>query len=104
MNKSKWIKIGECAVDSGQIILVDPCYVLPKKEEKDGGYTYSDLTNRWEKGDWKEHYFEEVFSGIAGTGVVVSSGIGDGCYPVYVKMVEDEVMGKRVAEVKVVFL
>ncbi len=103
MNKSKWIKIGECGVDSGQIILVDPCYVLPQEGEAEG-YNYSKLTKRWEKGDWKEHCFEEVFSGVAGTGVVVSSGIGDGCYPVYVKMVEDEVMGKRVAEVKVVFL
>ena len=78
----KRILLGRCAVDSGQILLVDPCYL---SNWKDG-----------EHDDNKNHYGqccemsqniigggEILVSGIAGMGVVASSGLGDGNYPVY---------------------
>jgi hypothetical protein len=81
------VKIGECAVDSGQILLIDPCYL-----------------NEWKAGDFKgmpgekgvstepENNYDEtcrvtcgqdagpVFKGLA---VATESGYGDGSYPVY---------------------
>ena len=35
------IKIGECSVDSGQIMIIDPCYVLHQKDHETP--TYEDL-------------------------------------------------------------
>lgn len=111
-NKYKWVHIGNCAVDSGQLILVDPCYVLPsndKDEVKTGNYdddknyyTYQELFDLQEKDDFKKSHHEVIFSGIAGTGVRFNSGIGDGCYPVYAKIVEDlDGWGERIVEVKI---
>ena len=36
--KTKIIQIGYTPVDSGQIMLVDPCYALESPEEKIKGY------------------------------------------------------------------
>ncbi len=78
--------LGYCAVDSGQLIAVDPCYL---KNWKDGDYKPEDETN-------DNHYQraceattseagggEVLVSGIAGLGVAFSTGWGDGSYPVY---------------------
>lgn len=85
--------LGYCGVDSGQLIVVDPCYL---KEWKDGEYNKSD-----------NHYGlacdatlseaqggEVLVAGIAGTGVAFSSGWGDGCYPVYAHYNSDGRIGK----------
>lgn len=87
---SGWVKIGECLVDSGQIMLIDPCYVLPDRPEEQG-YDYRLLLKGWE--DNKNKYFSTE------GGVVVESGYGDGTYPVYVKM-----EGRRVSAVMIDFL
>jgi hypothetical protein len=107
---NKWIKIGNCAVDSGTIMLVDPCYVLPDKITKKGklishhgidSYTYEhlmvDLYGKDLNNDDK-NFVEILASGIGGTGVVVHSGYGDGDYPVYAKLKEG-----RIKEIKIKF-
>lgn len=72
--------IGSCAVDSGQLLIVDPCY-LSKWSDGDCGEdndynTACGLTLGEDMGG------EMLVSGIAGTGVAVSTGWGDGSYPV----------------------
>ena len=103
MKKTKWIKIGDCAVDSGQIMIVDPCYVLPGIGEQIR-YTYNDLLGEYEKpGVDDKQAFEVLFSKIAGTGIISSTGLGDGVYPVYAKIEDQGKFGKRVMELKIKF-
>lgn len=82
--------LGYCAVDSGQILLVDPCYLkawedgeaFPKPNKK-GKVAMNHYATCCEITGMKNQGGEILVSGIAGTGVVASSGIGDGRYPVY---------------------
>ena len=71
-----WEIAGECGVDSGTIIIGDPCYYM------DGGLKKQEVYN-----DTREDIKELPFSGggHVGKGVVVGGFGGDGCYPVYVK-------------------
>ena len=84
--------LGYAAVDSGQLIIVDPCYLSEWKDgeafdaSKDGDEKYLDnhysqcckvtLENKNQGG-------EVLVSGVGGRGVVATSGYGDGSYPVY---------------------
>lgn len=75
--------LGEVAVDSGQVIIVDPCYLA---EWKDG--EHDQKGNHYYKAckatdDDKKQGGEMLVAGIGGTGVVARSGFGDGGYPVY---------------------
>ena len=110
--KSKWVKIGMCAVDSGTIMLVDPCYVLPDSINKKGkleshhgkdSYTYEKLMSEIFEGEKDLLPKQICFSGIGGTGVVTGSGFGDGNYPVYALISDEGDWGKRVKEVKIKF-
>ena len=87
----EWEMIGHCPVDSGQIMLVDPCYVLADNNTKDPNLNelYNDIckvTIKEIAGEW-------------GLGCATSTGWGDGSYPVYVKK-----EGGRVAEARIVFM
>src|SRR3990167_9812136 len=73
--------LGYCAVDSGQILLVDPCYLsewVDGEYEGDNHYAIACHTTMG-----KDQGGEMLISSIAGRGVVASSGLGDGNYPVY---------------------
>ncbi len=118
MNKiplDKWVAVGICPVDSGQIMLVDPCYVLPDKARKLGnrtlkgkrGYDYMKLVNQWDYNNpdlIKRMTLNPVFSAIAGKGVVVSSGNGDGVYTVFAKFTDTGGGDIRLSKVKIEFL
>ena len=90
--------LGYVCVDSGQVIIIDPCYL---HEWKDG-----------ESDDKKSHYVkccditlskkrggEVLVSGVAGNGVVSGTYYGDGVYPVYAK--RDK--GGRIESLEIVF-
>jgi hypothetical protein len=93
--------IGYCAVDSGQILLTDPCY-LDKwkdteafdKKEKAGNYSYAGCCKKEKSG--VQLKFK---NGIKGAGVCVSSGYGDGLYPVYA-----EEKNGRIKKVEIIFI
>lgn len=99
---SEWEKVGVAGVDAGLIWIGDPCYVLG-----------ADLSEHPYMGDWikfcdaleaapnRDVVQHNYAIGHAGIGVSVSSGYGDGCYPVFIK--RDLVSG-RVAEAKIVFI
>lgn len=76
-------RVGDVAVDSGHILIVDPCYALRDSREfkgepiKPNGYDYN---------EWLEHpESDELICQPWGdsVGLITSAGYGDGRYPVY---------------------
>lgn len=87
MTKECIKKIGVVGVDSGQILITDPCYIGSQWKDSDfdagkkGEYSYGGACKATmsDKGAGQLNY--EL--GHAGAGVAACSGYGDGCYPVY---------------------
>jgi len=97
---SEWKKVGVIGVDAGLCWVGDPCYILHKDEPpKDIGKSWGEfcdiITPLDESGTVQLNYD----LGSPGLGVVVSTGYGDGEYPVYAKIVHG-----RVEEIRVVFV
>ena len=94
---SEWETIGEIGVDAGLCWLGDPCYILHKKNPpKSIGKSWSGCSNEITE---KDHHQFNYDLGHAGLGVVVSTGYGDGTYPVQIRKKEG-----RIAEVRVKFI
>ena len=94
----KWERIGEIGVDAGLCWLGDPCYILhTETSPKDIGKDWSAFCDKVSDKDNEQFNFD---LGHAGLGVAVSTGYGDGCYPVFVRRNNEG----RIAEVKVVFI
>lgn len=82
MKTSKTL-IGHCAVDSGSLMIVDPCYVLNDEKtsvEKNGLYQAGvDII-------LKKKFGEVIYSGVGGKGIITTTFDGDGSYPVYAEV------------------
>ena len=79
---------GHCGVDSGQIMVIDPCYAL-KDEFDDMNGNYRSVCNVTLSDDGYGE-FPLPANGYTGSiGVATTSGYGDGCYPVYVDVNND---------------
>lgn len=77
------IRIGTCAVDSGQIMIVDPCYLDEyKADDFEPG---TGTINEFSYSGACTTTLSQLGAGQLGsmTAVVASSGYGDGLYPVY---------------------
>lgn len=110
----EWEKIGVIGVDVGRCWIGDPCYFMQDTQEIDEGHktTMQEAgINSWD--DFLNHIKKEGYhstsqfnfeKGHAGLGVCVSTGLGDGCYDVFAKMIDVPSWGKRVKEVKIVFI
>lgn len=85
--KPNWELVGHADVDSGQIAIVDPCYVMSDK-------AYDKLTDTEMKDEVRILHKESA------QGIVVGSGYGDGTYPVYMRRNSEG----RVIEAKIVFI
>lgn len=98
-------KIGSVGVDSGQVIITDPCYLKGfenneftandeevKKMQESGNfpYSYEGACAR----TLSEQQGGEI--GLGEQGVVSSSGFGDGEYPVYAEYSEGRVKALRI--------
>lgn len=100
---SEWELVGTLGVDSGQMMLCDPCYISKNFANEYGdvevGMTYNGacMTTLGHKG----FGFLTNTSGNYSINLafVTSSGYGDGEYPVYIKR-----DGNRIAEMKIVFI
>ena len=86
----KRIKIGEVGVDSGQLMIVDPCYIEShwKEEDFDDEKKSKELFsyNAVCKETLGKTCYGQIGNGLA---VAFSSGYGDGCYPVYAEINEE---------------
>lgn len=85
MKKTKKELVGYCGVDSGQLMITDPCYALDDK-------TYRKVCER----TLADQIGEVVIKNIAGNCVAFGTNTGDGSYPVYVERHED---GKQIRRV-----
>jgi hypothetical protein len=95
--------IGHIGVDSGQMMLCDPCYIDSIWEKK-GTKDFNDLSAF--EGEFNylgacQSTLSDKASGILknGVGAVCSTGWGDGSYPVYVTY-----EGDRISEMRIVFM
>jgi hypothetical protein len=93
---------GYCGVDSGQIMVIDPCYAFQDNykgidsEATGGNY---DAICRVSIADTFGEFALPENGYTGGVGVVTSSGYGDGNYPVFVDVNEDG----RVVELRIAF-
>lgn len=103
---SKWKKIGVVGVDSGQLMICDPCYIDSewKKEEfddsvkKPSNFSYNGVSQATLK---KQTAQIKYALGHAGVAVVFRSGLGDGLYDVFAKIDNVKDWGRRVTEVRI---
>jgi hypothetical protein len=93
----KWKKIGVVGVDSGTLMITDPCYV--------------------EGDEWTDKDYDKYVCGMKGNStqvphelghmgkaVLTTTGFGDGLYPVYqIERNYGKLLGKRVYAMMVVF-
>ena len=92
MSKEKKIHIGQVAVDSGTLMITDPCYVIGDDwTEKD----YDDFVVKGEK--------VPSIDGI-GDPVIFPSGLGDGVYDVYAYRRKLGKFGERTTKVEIVMI
>jgi len=104
---TEWELVGTCGVDSGQIIVVDPCYVISDESDQDKfaeSKDYNDLNATYEEllreRDKKGNNLTDAFK----FGIVTNTGFGDGEYKVYIKKEAQGPWGVRVSELKIVFI
>jgi len=99
-------KIGDVGVDSGQVMITDPCYIenewikrkfdphSPRTREFSyNGACHETVT---EGGGGQLNYR----LGHAGAGVAASSGWGDGVYPIFASYNEEG----RIAKLEIIFI
>ena len=113
-----WEYIGSIGVDSGQMMLADPCYVKDFADDNSDAEGVMKLMEAMKDGSDNSFSYIGACSqsntpqqaGVlvndigAEMGVVCSSGFGDGGYPVYVKRHDFGEWGKRVVEMKIEFV
>ena len=92
--KIKTLMIGLTPVDSGQIMLVDPCYALESPEEKIKSYKEF-VDDNEAKGLYDKHkngFGVDLEKGRPDFdhGVVVTGFGGDGVYPVTAEIIDDK--------------
>ena len=92
--KTKTLMIGLTPVDSGQIMLVDPCYALESPEEKIKSYKEF-VDDNEAKGLYdnnKNGFGVDLEKGRPDFehGVVVTGFGGDGVYPVTAEIIDDK--------------
>ena len=101
MSKTKKVILGTIGIDSGQVLICDPCYIDGEwKHSKEGKGKFGDghYEQCCEASMSKQGGGEVLISGIAGTGVASETGYGDGSYPV-----EATIKNGRVKEIKIKF-
>ena len=98
--------LGYCTVDSGQVMITDPCYLGDWKDneaffhpKKD--YSYAGASNATE-GSKLGGQLKAQNSEIRA--VSASSGLGDGTYPVYAEYEQNEKDGKTIRSLTIEFL
>lgn len=82
-------QIGTCAVDSGQILLIDPCYINSSWDHENSYNEVCDVS----LGKDQAGYVQNLLA------TVTSTGWGDGVYPVYA-----EYRDGRIASVTIEFM
>ena len=98
-------KIGVVGVDAGLVIIGDPGYLIHTEPDTESTLgkdweEFCNLLTEDERPTTKQFNFPLGNPGLA---VVVSSGYGDGLYPVFAEVVDTKEGGKRVKKVTIEF-
>lgn len=98
MSEQDVVHIGDIDVDSGSIIITDPCYWHECGMHEDA----IDALNP----GWKPVNTAEIphDAGHMGKAVASRTGLGDGTYPVYATFEDVPGWGRRVAKLEIFFL
>ena len=109
-----WEYIGSIGVDSGQMMLSDPCYVKDFEDSddvvelmdaikngSDDSYSYTGACSQSNTSQQAGVLVNDIGAEL---GVVCSSGFGDGVYPVFVKRHDFGNYDTRVVEMKIEFV
>ena len=100
MKNKKWEEVGLIGVDAGLCWLGDPCYCVTPDADNHPTQTWIEFCDKLGKIEQKGVAQWNYKLGHVGLGVSVSTGYGDGNYPVFVRRNDEG----RIAEVKVVFI
>ena len=84
---SKWEEIGVIGVDAGMCWVGDPCYCVTPDADEHPAKTWGEFCEQIEKGQFYDNEYQQFCykMGHQDLGVCVSSGYGDGTYPVFIK-------------------
>jgi hypothetical protein len=103
--EDEWEQVGVIGVDSGYVLLCDPCY-LGEVASIDRDFIFdvlplgvTKLQLDYDSGDDARYSYRNIGAGDEGAGFVVSTWIGDGLYPVYVRT-----DGSRITELRIDFV
>ena len=109
-----WKLVGYLPVDAGIMMFGDPCYVLEDRERTlangqvlsgSKGFYYDDMLEQIKREDPEDRIQFVTPDGYSSpTSIITETGFGDGNYAVYIKYSDEGSWGKRVAEMKVVFI
>lgn len=104
-------QIGEVGVDTGRVFIGDPAYLVVNEDvnsdldhqilsKEDGAH------DAWAMSNPQDPYTHEaVFAkGHTGAGVSLSTGLGDGVYPVFATYADTEGWGRRIVRAEIVFI
>jgi hypothetical protein len=96
-------QIGVISVDAGLCWVGDPCYILHREQglPDELGKNWLDFCEKIKDMQYAKEFKHD--RGFDGLGVCVSTGFGDGCYPVYAKISDEGEWGKRVKEITIKF-
>ena len=94
--------IGHVGVDGGMLMLGDPCYTVPSDGpvQRETKGVWGDFLRKYIDYDAKEQYWHVGGSREGSMAVVVTTGYGDGVYPVEAEIGDDG----RIRSVKVTFI
>jgi len=96
--------VGHIGIDAGLCWIGDPCYVLPDDATSNPGPNWGKFCDQLGNDPGPTMKSFPFPLGHEGLGVCVSTGYGDGLYPVTVEIAEDEEMGTRIKSVTVTFI
>jgi hypothetical protein len=91
--KAVWKTIGRVGVDSGTLMVIDPCYAVEFSKTDYKKFVI----------DRKEKSVEVPFyKGYDGRAVIFNSGCGDSVYEVQAKFEQLQDFGERITEVRII--
>jgi len=98
--ETKWEQVGTIGVDAGLCWVGDPCYCVTPDANNHPARTWQEFCDKLQAKEVKGVAQWDYAMGHSGLGVSVSTGYGDGEYPVYIRRNEEG----RIAEVRVKFI
>ncbi|MCF8135169.1 MAG: DUF4241 domain-containing protein [Synechococcus lacustris] len=92
------IEAGRFAVDSGQAMVGDPCYLDAWQTNENDDWDLEGKIGQYSYQGASATTLANNFGELGNSAVVFSTGYGDGYYPVYVQMNEDGRVSKVVID------